>query len=329
MGLSLFPLLALDMHTQFSIIGIFLIIHSFAAATQDVSIDALCIQVATRKERGSLNGWMQAGMLTSRAVLGGGALILMQSLGLTAVIGLLIGIVWFSMLLVFFTQEPLPKPHSHTPSASAFMAFRKTLRMTIAQQTTWYGLFFAAFAGAGYESVGAVAGPFLIDRGLSSEQVGWFFLLPAVLATIAGSIAGGYAADRFQRTTAVGLFLLVMVGSVFAVAGVNAADPHSYQWYLITLSLLYFSIGLFVSSTYALFMDITHPALGATQFSTYMGATNLCESWSSFAVGRMAGGWGYSAAFLVMGTVSLAALSIVRKLNPREKIPGLFEPAQQ
>lgn len=317
MGVSLFPLLILDMQDQFSIIGFFLILHSFAAATQDVSIDALCIQVTTKKERGSLNGWMQAGMLTGRAILGGGALILMRSLGLPGVVLLLIGVVWFSMFLIFFTENL--KPVLDPQSPTGFPAFRNTLRMAIGRRSTWYGLAFAAVAGAGYEAVGAVAGPFLIDRGLVSEEVGWFFLLPAVLATIGGSIVGGYVADRMQRTRAVSVFLLIMAGVVYAIAGVNAANPGSASWYLITFSLLYFSIGLFVSSSYALFMDITNPSLGATQFSAYMGATNLCESWSSFTVGRIIGGWGYTVAFLVMGTVSLVTLSLLPQLNDVEE----------
>ena len=63
-----------------------LILHSVAAATQDVSIDALCIRATPAQERGSLNGWMQAGMLTSRAVLGGGSLVMMTYVGLVGVV---------------------------------------------------------------------------------------------------------------------------------------------------------------------------------------------------------------------------------------------------
>jgi hypothetical protein len=42
-------------------------------------------------------------------------------------------------------------------------------------------------------------------------------------------------------------------------------------------------IGLFTAASYALFMDLTDPKLGGTQFSAFMAATNGCESWSGWA----------------------------------------------
>ncbi len=74
---------------------------------------------------------------------------------------------------------------------------------------------------------------------------------------------------------------------------------------------MYFFVGLFTVSSYALFMDLTHPRLGATQFTTFMAATNGCESWSAWAGGRLASSSGYPAAFFVMSVVSLLSLGIL------------------
>jgi len=323
MGLSLLPLCFLDMERQFLPISILLIVHSFAAATQDVSIDALCIRSAPADERGTLNGWMQAGMLTSRALLGGGALVMIKSIGLPGIVILLVGVIWLSTGLVIFTQSPAQSPDT---SPGGFRKFRTTLQRTIAKRSTWFGLLFAAIAGAGYEAVGAVAGPFLLDQGLDAETVGWFFLIPAVGAMIIGSLVGGILADRSHRVRTVRRFLLMMAGSVLLLAGISFWNPPSTSYFIAFLSILYFCIGLFVAGTYALFMDITDPDLGATQFSAYMGATNLCESWSAFAVGKIAGGWGYAVAFFVMGLVSLTSLPLLDRLT--EKRDASLEPVQ-
>jgi len=323
MGLALTPLLIFDLHASFPLISIFLILHSFAAATQDVSIDALCISVTTQKERGTLNGWMQTGMLTTRAALGGGALIMLTSLGMSAVVFVLIGVVWSSSLLLLLTRVE----ETLSGAQQGAKRFLEILSLAARKRSTWLGLIFAAVGGAGYEAVGAVAGPFLIDQGLSSESVGWFFLLPAVLATMAGSLTGGILADKIDRIKAVRAFLLLMVGAVFLISGLDRSGIEVQEWYLPAFSILYFSIGLFTSSTYALFMDLTHPDLGATQFSAYMGATNLCESGSSFSIGRIAGGWGYAVGFAVMGCVSLTTLFVLRKIRREDMF--LFEPVQQ
>jgi MFS family permease len=86
---------------------------------------------------------------------------------------------------------------------------------------------------------------------------------------------------------------------------------------------MYFFVGFFTAVSYALFMDLTDPRLGATQFSAYMAATNGCESWSAFAGGRMVAAQGYPAAFLAMSAVSLLGLPLLALLRRMGKARGL------
>lgn len=318
MGITLLPLLFLDLHEQFSLIFFFLVFHSVSAATQDVAIDALCIRSTNPDERGSLNGWMQAGMLTGRSLLGGGALIAMEWAGFSAIVLLLLAVIWGSSLLLLLSHTPSLQhpidPGQRAPGSIA--ALFRTLRDGGQLRRALYVLLFAAVSGAGFEAVGSMAGPFLIDRGLTTSDVGWFFLVPAIVATIAGSLIGGYYADRLGRTRSVTTFLAVMASAVVLIGILDVvAGDHDPASRVVGMTLLYFSIGLFVSSSYALMMDSTHPALAATQFSAYMGATNLCESWSAFAAGRIQLSIGYPGAFVLMSLVSFAALPLVKRLT--------------
>ena len=72
MGLTLTPLIWLDPVDQFQTMTLILLAHALSAATQDVAIDALCISATSPEERGQYNGWMQAGMLLGRSMMGGG-----------------------------------------------------------------------------------------------------------------------------------------------------------------------------------------------------------------------------------------------------------------
>jgi dipeptide/tripeptide permease len=90
-----------------------------------------------------------------------------------------------------------------------------------------------------------------------------------------------------------------------------AFDSRSDTMIAIALANVYFGIGLFVASSYALFMDLTDPRLGGTQFTAFMAATNGCEAWSGLAMGAMAGAWGYPYGMFVLAGVSAAALGIV------------------
>lgn len=100
MTLCLVPLLFLDLRDDFVLVAWLLFLHAFAAATQDVAIDAWCISLIDPSERGAYNGWMQAGMLVGRSIMGGGALILRPLIGDASVVILLCLLTGFSMLLV-------------------------------------------------------------------------------------------------------------------------------------------------------------------------------------------------------------------------------------
>jgi predicted MFS family arabinose efflux permease len=84
---------------------------------------------------------------------------------------------------------------------------------------------------------------------------------------------------------------------------------------------LYFCIGLFTASSYALFMDLTDARAGATQFTAFMAATNACEAWATWGGGRIVEGSGYALAFGAMAAVSVAGL-IVLALLGRSRAAG-------
>lgn len=319
MGLTLMPLLWLDLRADFSVVVVVLIVHALTAATQDVSIDALAVANTTADERGSINGWMQAGMLTSRALFGGATLILAESLGERGTVLALIVTVWCSSILLLMSPEPHPAEGQAPASLrAAAMRFGSALREMLRRRTTWLGLAFAAIGGAAFESVGAVAGPFLLDRGLTQAHVGWFFTIFAVACPIGGALAGGYVSDRLGRRRTVALFLVLCAAAVLVLAGLDPLleGPALTSRYA-SLAAVYLCFGLFTAAQYALFMDLTDPRLGATQFSAFMGATNLCESASAFSIGRLHARLDYPGAFAVMAAVSLVALPLLRGLPAR------------
>src|SRR5690606_41764562 len=80
---------------------------------------------------------------------------------------------------------------------------------------------------------------------------------------------------------------------------------------LVGLALTALGIGIFTAASYALRMDLTRPSIAATQFSAFMGATTGCESWSSYAIGRIVASGGYPTGLLTMCGVSLAALPLL------------------
>ena len=317
MGCSLLPLLIWDISADPARLIPFLLLLTTAAATQDAAIDALAIRTVPPGERGSVNGWMQLGMLVGRSALGGGALLLDQRIGPAAVVLLLVAVIWSGSILVFLSAECTHASEEKQSIRQRLRALQPRLESTVRSRTTWFGLLFGALAGAGFEGVGAVAGPYLVDKGFSQDEVGSFFAFHFVVAMGGGALLGGYIADRLGTRRAVFHFLLLLSASIFALAALGTGLHYSHGiWFLSTMILFYVLVGSFTASSYALFMEITDPALGATQFSAFMGATNGCESWSSYFVGKTVPAVGYPLAFAVLTFVSLAALPLLRYLVP-------------
>jgi MFS transporter, PAT family, beta-lactamase induction signal transducer AmpG len=323
MGATLLPLIWLDPLTDFDTWRWLLLAHAFAAATQDVAIDALAINSVPPRDRGILNGCMQAGMLTGRSLFGGGALLVASTLGRGWMIGALVGWIWLALGTLFFVREPA----GLAPSHERFATFRGHLAEALRRRTVWLGLGFALVAGAAFEATGQLAGPYLVDRDVDAAAIGIFFGVFAVGATLTGGLLGGRLSDQWGRLRTVGSFLVGIAASVSLLAAADLGGWHGQTTLFALLTLLYFFIGLFTASSYALFMDLTDPRLGGTQFSTYMAATNGCEAWSAWAGGRIAGAAGYPAAFVTMSLVSLAGLGFLRTLRHHSREDGIGDTA--
>jgi len=256
---------------------------------------------------------MQLGVLVGRAGFGGVALALERRLGAATVVYLLVASVWSSMLLVLLAVRGGAEKEMAPDARARVRAFFSTLGAVLRMPRTWLGFSIAALAGAAMEATGAVAGPLLVDRGFSKEAVGSFFALPAVACMATGALLGGRISDRGRRSVMLGLALVALAVAVSGV-GVAAREGTPGSVLLGALSLAYLLFGVFTASGYALYMDLTSPELGATQFSAYMGAVNLCGVWSAWAVGRLAGGFGYPVALPLMALASLAALPLLAGL---------------
>jgi len=177
------------------------------------------------------------------------------------------------------------------------------------------GMLVALVAGAGFEGVGAVAGPFLVDRGYSATTIGLFFAFGTTPAMVLGAFLGGAWADRQDRASVTRNGVVLIAAVVLLVMLADGWEAPGGMLRMLLLGLLYFTIGIYTASSYALFMDLTHPQIGATQFSAYMAGTNLCEGWSAFAVGRLASVFGYLLAFGVLAGASLLSLPLFRTIR--------------
>lgn len=312
MCITLVPLMFIPISESIFWFGLSLLLHSICAATQDVSIDAMVINLVASKERGMLNGYMQAGMLLGRSLFGGGALILVPKLGLPIVVAIMILVILSVLSLLFFVKEP----EVNGTKEEQFLQFKNSLKETFVTKQTWYTIAFALTAAAAFEVTGAMLGPFLTDKHVDTDSIGYFFGIPVVLSMLLGGLTGGFLSDKLKRKTSVAFFLIGITAMVSSISlMVILHQPVSDFLWMILFGGMYFFTGMFTTASYALFMDVTNPKLGATQFSTFMAATNGCEAWVVWAGGLLASSYNYSTAFLVMCLVSVMSLFFLARIK--------------
>ncbi len=316
MCFTLIPLIFIPIEGNVSIWVLLLVMHSFFASIQDVSVDSLIIHLSNSSETGAINGFMQAGMLIGRSIFGGGTLLMISRIGLPLTLTFMIACIGLVMSLLLFIKVPNTKFYT----GKRLHKFKKDLYLTFSSKRTWYTIGFALTAAAAFEAVGAMVGPFLSEKGFTNDDIGILLGLPVIIAMIAGSLMGGYFSDKWSRKNCVLVFLFFGLTfiAILSLIEINGEQISPLTWKLLLFGM-YLGVGMFTSSSYALFMDVTNPKLGATQFSTFMAITNGCEAWSVWVAGFIAATQGYGIAFLAMCLISLASIYFLLKLNLKKK----------
>ena len=101
----------------------------------------------------------------------------------------------------------------------------------------------------------------------------------------------------------------------------NRPSPSTLLLYTFWVTVIVYNIfqGLYYGIRTALYMDITTPAVAATQFTAYMAMLNLCISytswWQGFAVERI----GYPLTLVIDSVVGLFGLLLLPLMKPPKK----------
>jgi len=141
--------------------------------------------------------------------------------------------------------------------------------------------------------------------GLSDIQIGFIaMILPVFLAV--GSLVGGVVTDKIGRKSA--LYIFIGFNIVFT-ASLIFADT----WW--KLSIIYGIIGFLMGGhstvSCALFMDVTNPRIGATQYGIFTGIANVGLNGAGMITGALAVSLGFARTFLYAAWVFGPALLVL------------------
>jgi len=335
----------LNLPAQLGVLTGVLLIHNSFGAMQDVAIDALAVTTLHEHERGLANGVMFAGAALGTGVGGSGVLFLMPLIGLTGGFVFVAGcIALVTVCIVLPLREPAT-PQAERRAAGLAAAGREirhfsaeAFRSFLGTRGAFAGLAFALLP-AGAMSLGlALQNNLSVEVGMDDDAVAWLNLWTQVIG--AGCmVLGGLLSDRFGRRRTLFVYLALMSLPVLYLMGVLT----EYQWImpagpagatrrvapaaLVTAvwvaTLLYAAaMGLMYGTRSAIFMDVTNPAVAATQFTAYMAMMNLAIAYSATWQGIAIEALGYPKTLLIDALTGLLCLAVLPMIKPSASPAG-------
>jgi MFS transporter, PAT family, beta-lactamase induction signal transducer AmpG len=276
-----------------ALIGWLVFVHNIFNSLQDVSVDALAVDLLRESERGRVNGFMYGskyiGMFLGGAFLS--RMVSVDGLGIafTIQIFMLGGIMLFPLLL----RERAGEKLLPWTKGSSQLSLDQQMAHSIMQL---FGFLKRAFSLRSTLLAGAIGLTIFIAGGILSpitnvlfiQDLGWtrteFTDINGgygVFLGLAGAIAGGFLADRFgpKKIASIGCVVLALS---YATFGLSSPDS-GVLWFdwtnrpvVITYILVDTWMGSMISaSLFAMYMTVSWPKVAATQFTVYMAILNM------------------------------------------------------
>ena len=137
----------------------------------------------------------------------------------------------------------------------------------------------------------------------------------AVTAGIAGTIIGGLIADKFGARRVASLFAILTGLSIFTIA--LAEDLWENRGVMTWLIVIYPFFGAAMGiSLISLFMNVTWPKVGATQFTLYMALLNFGALFGLKMAGYFEENFTYTTTIMIGGTCQLLIAFVLPFIDP-------------
>ena len=335
MALTLLSTVMLDLPAQLGLFTIILLVHNTFGAMQDVAIDALACSTLQENERGVANGMMFAGATIGSMVGGSGVMFLSGYTGFQPTFFFVAACILAVTAFVVLPMQEAPGPVRERVAGSKLAQAGREMRVFaidsfrsfLGSSGAFGGLLFALLP-AGAMCLGlALQSNLAVELGMDDDQVAALNFYSSILGA-AFCVLGGYLSDRWGRRRTLFVYLALMSVPVFYLmneltrygwimpVSTTVANRPQVPAALLTafwIATLAYSVfqGLMYGTRSAIMMDVTNPAVAATQFTAYMALMNLAISYSATWQGIAIEAWGYPTTMLVDGIFGLACLLVL------------------
>jgi len=294
------------------VIGALSLAMGFAAASQDIAVDAYAVEVLRKEEHGAAVGARTAFYRAAMFISGGLAITLGAQYSWKAVnFGL--ALVYLPMLLVT-ARSPEPEVPAQAPRSlrdavwGPFVGF-------LAQHRALEILAFVVLYKLSDNLTQALTGPFLVQTGFSAADVGVGRSGMAVAATLVGTFLGGFFTTSLGLGRALWIFGFLQILSNLGYALVAQVGPNRAVMYAAVAFELGAS-GLGSGAFGVLLLRLTQKRFSATQFALLSSLFSIPRILAGPPAGFLADTLGWRDFFILTLPLGIPGLVMLARFVP-------------
>ncbi len=295
---------------------------NLAAATMDIAVDGLAVDLLKVSELGKGNiaqvvGY-KIGMLT-----GGGLLVWASGrIGWHGLFLSMAGLIFLVAVATTFYREREPgDPRSPAPAIEhpKMIEVLRLLRQAFTARGTGWLIVFVGTYKLGENMADTMFKPFLVDAGFGREQIGLWVGTWGMLFSILGSISGGLLASRIRLLHAVGLAATFRVVPVIGEWWLTLVEPTTQRVIAVTCAEHFFG-GALTTALFAYMMARVNKRIGASHYTLLASVEVWGKVPSGWASGVITQATSYGFIFGLAAVLSAIFLLLLVPL-------GKYEPA--
>lgn len=309
------------MRPELSVGGLVLwvLIASFAGATQDSVVDAYRIEIAPAAAQAALAATYTFGYRIGLILAGAGALYLAQFGDWTLAYLVMAGLMLLPIATTLLCREPEVPVATVVRKIDVAGAFWQPISSFFSSNGLALGLGLLLFVGLFKfpdQVIGVMSGPFYLDSGFSKADIATVSKLFGVWMGIAGAFAGGLAvaAFGFRRM----LFVAALGVALSNLAFLLMAQHPGQLWsFYAALSADNLFQGFAGTVLVAFMSSLTDRNFTATQYALLVSLANLPGKFVGGASGYIVEATSYSTFFVLSAFTVIPTLLLLAWLWPR------------
>ena len=323
--------LFIDPEKDIKLIAYAFLFYNIFVSIQDVSTDALAVDVLKPHEIEKVNSYMFTSKTLGGLIGGAGLGTIISFTGITGALLIQIPILLVIMLVPLYMRErPGEKQFPWSPESGLgiydeerekdnknFREIVSKVRIAFSLKSTRLGILLSLVLSLSYFLIPVLPLLFVRELGWSEEKFNATKGGLILLVTMFGYIFGGMLGKRFGGKSVI--IYSTLAGALISLVWGLTEGWWSSTAYLVSIWCIHTFVFAIVSmNVFSLMMRITWSEVGGTQFTTYMALMNLSAIIGYQLTDPLASRFDYTTLFLIAAVLETLMIGAALFIDPNE-----------